>query len=65
MTQVKHGDTVQVHYAFYMGADRTTVGTTAHRVPVEFTIGAVGIILGLEEAVRDAAGRREIHASSN
>jgi peptidylprolyl isomerase len=47
MTQVKHGDTVHLQYTLYTGADRTT----AHRVPVEFTIGAAHIIPGLEEVV--------------
>jgi peptidylprolyl isomerase len=50
MSQAKHGDTVKVHYTGKLD-DGTVFDTSVDREPLEFTIGAGGIIPGFEQAV--------------
>ncbi|MBB5022118.1 FKBP-type peptidyl-prolyl cis-trans isomerase [Desulfurispira natronophila] len=50
MSQVKSGDTVQVHYTGTL-EDGTVFDSSYERDPLEFTIGANQIIPGVEEAV--------------
>lgn len=50
MAQAKAGDTVKVHYTGKLD-DGTVFDSSADREPLEFTIGAGGIIPGFEQAV--------------
>ena len=50
MEQVKHGDTVKIHYTGKL-EDGTIFDTSAKRDPLQFTIGAGQVISGFEEAV--------------
>lgn len=50
MSQAKHGDTVKVHYTGKLD-DGTMFDSSLEREPLEFTIGAGGIIPGFEQAV--------------
>jgi len=50
MTTVQEGNTVQVHYTGRL-EDGTVFDTSAHREPLEFTVGANEVIPGFEEAV--------------
>ena len=50
MTQVKHGDTVKVHYTGKLD-DGTVFGTSVGHESIEFTIGLNQVIPGFEKAV--------------
>lgn len=50
MTQVKHGDTVKVHYTGKL-EDGTVFDTSTKRDPLQFTIGSGQVITGFEQAV--------------
>jgi peptidylprolyl isomerase len=50
MSQAKQGDTVKVHYTGKLD-DGTMFDSSLEREPLEFTIGAGGIIPGFEQAV--------------
>lgn len=54
MTQVKPGDTVKVHYTGKL-EDGTVFDSSANREPLEFSVGAGGIIPGFESAVMGMA----------
>jgi peptidylprolyl isomerase len=49
MTEVKHGDTVRIHYRGTL-ADGTEFDSSAGRDPLEFTVGSGEIITGLDRA---------------
>jgi len=48
--QVKHGDTVKIHYTGKL-EDGTIFDTSAKRDPLQFKIGAGQVISGFEQAV--------------
>ena len=50
MTQVKSGDTVQIHYTGTL-LDGTTFDSSEGREPLEFTVGSGQIIPGLDTAL--------------
>ena len=50
MAQVKHGDTVKIHFIGTL-EDGTVFGSTFDTEPLQFTIGGGQVIPGLEEAV--------------
>lgn len=50
MSEAKHGDTVTIHYTGTLD-DGTVFDSTLGREPLEFTLGAGGIIPGFEAAV--------------
>ena len=50
MAQVKHGDTVKIHYTGKL-EDGTIFDTSAKRDPLQFKIGAGQVISGFEQAV--------------
>jgi FKBP-type peptidyl-prolyl cis-trans isomerase 2 len=50
MTEVKHGDTVRIHYRGTL-ADGTEFDSSAGRAPLEFTVGSGQIIPGLDRAL--------------
>lgn len=50
MSEAKHGDTVKIHYRGTLD-DGTPFDSTEGHEPLEFTIGAGGIIPGFEAAV--------------
>lgn len=50
MAQVKHGDTVKVHYTCTL-KDGTIVTSTMNQEPSQFTIGKGQLIPGIEEAI--------------
>jgi len=50
MVQVKHGDTVKVHYTGKLD-DGTVFDTSADRDPLQFTVGGGQVISGFENAV--------------
>jgi FKBP-type peptidyl-prolyl cis-trans isomerase 2 len=50
MTEVKHGDTVRIHYRGTL-ADGTEFDSSAGRDPLEFTVGSGQIIPGLDRAL--------------
>lgn len=50
MEQVKHGDTVKIHYTGKL-EDGTIFDTSAKRDPLQFKIGAGQVISGFEQAV--------------
>ncbi|WP_425074229.1 FKBP-type peptidyl-prolyl cis-trans isomerase [Sagittula sp. S175] len=50
MTQVKSGDTVQLHYTGTL-ADGSTFDSSRGRDPLEFTVGSGQIIPGLDKAL--------------
>ncbi|TMM55348.1 FKBP-type peptidyl-prolyl cis-trans isomerase [Sulfitobacter sabulilitoris] len=50
MTQVKSGDTVQIHYTGTL-LDGTTFDSSQGRDPLEFTVGSGQIIPGLDTAL--------------
>lgn len=50
MAQVEDGNTVKVHYTGKF-EDGTVFDTSAHRDPLEFTIGRGQLIPGFEQAV--------------
>ncbi|KXX63731.1 FKBP-type peptidyl-prolyl cis-trans isomerase [Marichromatium gracile] len=51
MSEAKLGDTVKIHYTGTL-EDGTQFDSSVGREPIEFTIGAGGIIPGFEEAVK-------------
>lgn len=60
MTQAKFGDVVKVHYEGKL-EDGTVFDTSAHRQPLQFTIGKQEVIPGFEQAVVGmAAGESKI-----
>lgn len=50
MEQVKHGDSVKIHYTGKLG-DGTAFSTSIGGEPIEFTIGLDQVIPGFEKAV--------------
>ena len=50
MTQVKHGDTVKIHYTGKL-EDGTVFDSSADRDPLEFKIGGGQVIKGFEKGV--------------
>jgi peptidylprolyl isomerase len=52
MATPQQGDTVKVHYTGTL-ADNTVFDSSRDRAPLEFTVGAGGLIPGFEAAVRD------------
>lgn len=54
MSQAKDGDTVRVHYTGSL-EDGTVFDSSVGSEPLEFTLGAGGVIPGFEEAVRGMA----------
>ena len=50
MAQVKHGDTVRVHYTLTL-EDGKIVDSSTNREPLQFTIGEGQVIPGFEQAV--------------
>jgi len=50
MVQAKPNDTVKVHYTGRL-EDGTIFGSSANRDPIEFTIGAEGVVPGFSKAV--------------
>lgn len=50
MEQVKHGDTVKIHYTGKL-SDGTVFDSSRDREPLEFTAGAGQVIPGVEQAV--------------
>jgi FKBP-type peptidyl-prolyl cis-trans isomerase 2 len=50
MAQVKHGDTVKVHYTGKLD-DGTVFDTSADRDPLKFTVGEGQVIPGFEDTV--------------
>ena len=51
MAQVKHGDTVRVHYTGKL-SDGTIFDSSANRDALEFTLGKGQLIAGFEKAVK-------------
>lgn len=54
MPEAKHGDTVKIHYTGTLD-DGTVFDSTVGQEPLEFTLGAGGIIPGFEAAVSGMA----------
>jgi len=54
MTQVKHGDTVKIHYTGKL-EDGTVFDSSAERDPLEFKIGGGQVIKGFEKGVTGMA----------
>ena len=50
MEQVKHGDTVKIHYTGKL-EDGTIFDTSAKRDPLQFIIGAEQVVSGFEQAI--------------
>ena len=50
MEQVKHGDTVKIHYTGKL-EDGTIFDTSAKRDPLQFIIGAGQVVSGFEQAI--------------
>ena len=50
MSIVRHNDTVQLHYSTF-AADGCVIETSAHREPLEFTVGSSDVIAGINRAV--------------
>lgn len=50
MTQIKHGDTVRIHYTGTL-LDGKTFDSSEGRDPLEFTVGSGQIIPGLDQAM--------------
>ena len=62
MTQVKQGDTVQVHYRGKLD-DGTVFDSSQGRGPLEFTVGQGHMIAGFQDAVvgMDAGDSKTVH----
>lgn len=58
MEKVKNGDYVQVHYTGTL-EDNTMFDSSEGRSPLEFQVGAPGIIKGFSDAVKDMALNEE------
>ena len=54
MTQVKHGDTVKIHYTGKL-EDGTVFDSSAERDPLEFKIGGGQVIKGFEKGITGMA----------
>ncbi len=50
MTQIKNGDTIQLHYTGTL-TDGTVFDSSEGREPLEFTVGAGQVIVGLDKAL--------------
>ena len=50
VAQVKHGDTVKIHYTVKL-EDGTIFDTSAKRDPLQFIIGAGQVVSGFEQAI--------------